>query len=282
MLALFALAGALALAAAAPALRQRRRRLHSPGRARAGAGAAAPAAATPAPAAAARRGGSRTCRGDRRPRRRAADAQQGRQRVDDRRHAARDHDVDPGPRAVLRRPRPLEEHAVDPDAGVRDLLADRRAVGDLRLQHRVHRGQRLLRRARSVVPERHLHDQGRRRIVRDGGDIQQGRRDSRVPVRRVPGDVRGNHGLPHRRRVRRAREVLGGAAVRGAVVHVRLPADRAHGLVLAGPGRRSRTRRRSPPRARRAAGCGRRARSTSRAARSCTSTPASPAWWAPT
>ena len=32
-------------------------------------------------------------------------------------------------------------------------------------------------------------------------------------------------------------EVLRGAAVRGAVVHVRLPADRAHGLVLARPGR---------------------------------------------
>ena len=33
---------------------------------------------------------------------------------------------------------------------------------------------------------------------------------------------------------------------------------------------------------RRPAGCGRRARSISRAARWCTSTPASPAWWAPT
>ena len=31
-------------------------------------------------------------------------------------------------------------------------------------------------------------------------------------------------------------EVLGGAAVRGALVHVRLPADRAHGLVLGRPG----------------------------------------------
>ena len=65
--------------------------------------------------------------------------------------AAGDHDVDPRPGAVLRRPGPLEEHAVDPDAGVRDLLADRRAVGHLRLQRRVHRGQRVFRRLRPVL-----------------------------------------------------------------------------------------------------------------------------------
>ena len=70
---------------------------------------------------------------------------------------ARDHDVDPGPRAVLRRARPLEEHAVGADAGVRHLLAHRRAVGDLRLQHRVHRGRRVLRRLRPAVPVRNLH-----------------------------------------------------------------------------------------------------------------------------
>ena len=40
-----------------------------------------------------------------------------------------------------------------------------------------------------------------------------------------------------RRRLRRAHQVLGGAAVHGAVVHVQLSADRAHGLVLDGPGR---------------------------------------------
>ncbi len=79
--------------------------------------------------------------------------------------------------------------------------------------------------------------QGRRRVVRDRGDIQQGRRDPRVPLRRLPGDVRGDHRGADRRSVRRADEVRGGAAVRRAVVHVRLPADRAHGLVLAGPGR---------------------------------------------
>ena len=54
-------------------------------------------------------------------------------------------------------------------------------------------GSAVLRRARPAVPVRHLHDQGRRRVVRDGGDVQQGRRDPRVPLRRVPGDVRGDH-----------------------------------------------------------------------------------------
>ena len=56
-----------------------------------------------------------------------------------------------------------------------------------------------------------------------------------------------------RRRVRRAGEVLRGAAVRGAVVHVRLSADRAHGLVLARPGR-DHGRRDAAPRNRRRAG----------------------------
>ena len=36
--------------------------------------------------------------------------------------------------------------------------------------------------------------------------------------------------------LRRAHQVLGGAAVHGAVVHVQLPADRAHGVVLGGSG----------------------------------------------
>ena len=119
-------------------------------------------------------------------------------------------------------------------------------------------------------------------LVRDRGDVQQGRGDSRVSLRRVPGDVRGDHRRADRRRVRRADEVLGGAAVRGAVVHVRLPADRAHGLVLARPGRHQGRGDARVANRRRPAGCGRRARSTSPAAPSCTSTPASPAWSAPT
>jgi hypothetical protein len=61
--------------------------------------------------------------------------------------------------------------------------------------------------------------------------------DPGAAVRRVPGHVRGDHLCPHPGRVRRAREVLGGAALHRAVVHVRLHADRAHGVVLGRPGR---------------------------------------------
>ena len=55
-------------------------------------------------------------------------------------------------------------------------------------------------------------------------------------VRRLPGDLRGDHLLPDPRRLRRARQVLGGAGVHRALVHLQLRADRAHGLVLDGPG----------------------------------------------
>ena len=68
-------------------------------------------------------------------------------------------------------------------------------------------------------------------------DLQQGRLHPRAAVRRVPGHLRRHHLLPDRRRLRRAHQVLGGAAVHGAVVHLQLCADRPHGLVLDGPGR---------------------------------------------
>ena len=147
----------------------------------------------------------------RRPRRRSrgsrgarADAQQGRHRLD--------ADVAPrsccmmsvpGAGAVLRRPGAREEHAVGADAGVRRVLADRRAVVHLRLQPRVHRGQRVLRRLRPAVPEGHVRlREGR---VRDGA--RPSARASSIPelrVRRVPGDLRGDHLLPDPRRLRRA------------------------------------------------------------------------------
>ena len=63
------------------------------------------------------------------------------------------------------------------------------------------------------------------------GDVDPG-----TGVRRLPGDLRGDHLLPDPRRLRRAREVLGGADLHGALVHLQLRADRAHGLVLDGPG----------------------------------------------
>ena len=71
----------------------------------------------------------------------------------------------------------------------------------------------------------------------NGGHLQQGRRHSRDRVRRLPGHLRRHHLRPDRRRLRRAHEVLGRADVHGAVVHLQLRADRAHGLVLDGPGR---------------------------------------------
>ena len=60
---------------------------------------------------------------------------------------------------------------------------------------------------------------------------------SRSCVRRLPGHLRRHHLLPDRRRLRRAHQVQRGAALHGAVVHLQLCADRAHGLVLDGPGR---------------------------------------------
>ena len=105
---------------------------------------------------------------------------------------------------------------------------------------------------------------------------------SRAAVHGVPGDLRGDHLLPDRRRLRRAHEVLRGARLHGAVVHLRLRADRPHGLVLAGPGRLHEQggRRRDERQGRPDLADG--ARSTSPAARWCTSTPRSPAWSAPT
>ena len=67
--------------------------------------------------------------------------------------------------------------------------------------------------------------------------------DPRAGVRRVPGDLRGDHLLPDPRRVRRAREVLGGAASSWCSGSPSLRADRAHGLVLDGPGCLHRRRR---------------------------------------
>ena len=55
-------------------------------------------------------------------------------------------------------------------------------------------------------------------------------------VRRVPGDLRRDHLLPDPGRGGRAHQVLGRADLRGAVVYLRLRADRPHGVVLGGPG----------------------------------------------
>ncbi len=124
-----------------------------------------------------------------------------------------------------------------------------------------------------------LHAGARDRLA--GGDLQQGRGHPRVRLLHLPAHVRVHHARADRRRVRRAHQVQRRAAVHGAVVHVLLPADRAHGVVLG----RSRMRTRTPEAGAAAAtppqaSCSRRARSTSRAAPSCTSTPASRVSWA--
>ena len=52
----------------------------------------------------------------------------------------------------------------------------------------------------------------------------------------VPGDLRRDHLLPDPRLAGRAHQVLRRAAVPGHLVHLQLLPDRAHGVVLAGPG----------------------------------------------
>ena len=143
-------------------------------------------------------------------------------------HGARHPDDDSRSRALLRGHGALEERALSADAGVRVLLHDRRSMGDLRILGRVQQRQRLLRRVLEDVPV------GRER-GRGSGDLLQGRRDPGARLRCVPAHLRGNHSRAHRRRVRRAGEVLRRAGVRGPLVHLRLPADRAHGLVLGRP-----------------------------------------------
>ena len=73
-----------------------------------------------------------------------------------------------------------------------------------------------------------------------------------------------------------------GAAVHGAVVHLQLPADRAHGLVLGRPGRDHRRGLAGEGDRRRRLAVGQGRAGLRRAAPWCTSTPVSPAWSAPT
>ena len=72
--------------------------------------------------------------------------------------------------------------------------------------------------------------------------FSKGHAAARARVRRIPGDVRGDHRLPDPRCVRRTRALLGGAAVCGALVHVLVPA-RSRTWCGSGPAR-TRTRAR--------------------------------------
>ncbi len=144
----------------------------------------------------------------------------------------------PGLGAVLRRPGAQQERAVGADAVPAGVLAGGGAVGAVRLQPGVHPGQCLHRRLGPLVrprPHRYL----------DGRDLHQGRGDPGTGVLRVPGRVRLHHLRADRRCVRRTGEVRRRAAVHRAVVHLRLHADGAHGLVLPGPGCVHQQRRRA-------------------------------------
>ena len=70
-----------------------------------------------------------------------------------------------------------------------------------------------------------------------------------------------------------------GAPVHGDLVHLRLHADGAHGVVLPRPGCLHRQRRGGRRAGAARASCSPRARWISPAARWCTSTPRSPGWW---
>ena len=129
------------------------------------------------------------------------------------------------------------------------------------LQHGVPRRHAVHRRPRPRLPaghpERHL--EGHRQSQSAGAD------HPRDGLHVLPDDLRDHHPGADRRRLRRAHEVLGDAVVHRPVGDLRLCADRALGL---GSGRlpQQRQRRRLWSRC-----------STSPAARSCISIPASPA-----
>ena len=64
------------------------------------------------------------------------------------------------------------------------------------------------------------------------GDVLEQRLPARIRFRRLPDDLRLHHAGPHRRRFRRAGEVLAADAVHGAVADRGLFPDRPHGVVL--------------------------------------------------
>ena len=131
--------------------------------------------------------------------------------------------------AVLWRPGAQQERAVDPDPEPGGVLAGGGAVGAVRLQPGLHRGQCLHRRHRPGAG-------GGIGCFLDRRDLHQGRVHPRARVLRVPGRVRLHHLRAGGGCVRGAGEVCRGTVVHRAVVHLRLPADGAHGLVLPGPG----------------------------------------------
>ena len=164
-----------------------------------------------------------------------AGAQQGRHRLDADRPPLLVHPDDRArPGAVLRRPGAQQEHAVGADAGAGDLLADRRAVGVYGYSLAFTEGNAFFGGFDRLFLNGAFDAGGH---VRDGAP--RSARASYIPELlfvAFQATFAAHHLLPDRRRLRRTHEVLRGAAVHGAVVHLRLPADRAHGVVLGGPG----------------------------------------------
>ena len=161
--------------------------------------------------------------------------QQGRQRLDDDVDRSRPADDHPGPRVVLRRPGASEERAVGAHPRFLHGVRRHRDLGGLRLQPRLHRRLHHHRRPRQAVLE------GRHGRLA-GGDLLGRRADRRVRLHLLPDDLRRDHAGPHRRRLRRTHEVLGGGDFHPAVGDAGLLPDRAHGLVLGRPGRDRRRR----------------------------------------
>ena len=138
--------------------------------------------------------------------------EQGRHRLDADLDRPRHPHDDPGPRAVLWRPRAHQEHAVGADAGLRDRSASWRSCGSstaTRLAFTDGPGglgafvggfsKAFLAGVTAEIDRRHLH---------------QGRGHSGIRLHGLPDDLRGHHAGPHRRRLRRADEVLSAIAAR--------------------------------------------------------------------
>ena len=140
--------------------------------------------------------------------------------VDDAVHPAGHHDGRP-PGAVLRRPGARQEHAVGADAGDGHLLAGRRAVGSSTAT--AWRSPRATPSSAASIatflngvttsPGTFAPPPSARRVIPRSSS-----RRSRRPSRASP--------APDRRRLRRAHQVLGGADVHGAVVHLQLRRSR--------------------------------------------------------
>ncbi len=131
-----------------------------------------------------------------------------------------------GPRPLLWRHGPQEERRRHGDDELRHHLPRHRDLRGLHLQHVVHAGHAVHRRAQSRLPAGHLerHLQRHRQSQSAGAD------DPRDRLFDVPAHLRDHHARAHRRLLRRTHEVLGDAVVHRPVGDLRLRAGRALGV----------------------------------------------------